>query len=215
MRTRRRANPVRGRGARSAERVSHVERNRRTREAAIDATVACLSEEGFSRTSLARIAERAGVSIGAIQHQFGDKAALLGAVIESGSEGLVGQIEDLPRDNRELHERVRTIVDAMWQQRVTPMSRAIFEILLEARNDPSLQQRTKPHQDRFWVLLDRVWMRVFEDVPAPRERHRCVQRLIVTMLNGLSVMWLMPAFTNAHLDELDALTTSVVHLLEQ
>ena len=53
-----------------------------TRRKVIQAAIGCIAESGVKRATAMRIAERAGVSWGAIQHQFGDKAAILDAVLQ-------------------------------------------------------------------------------------------------------------------------------------
>ena len=67
-----------------------------TRARVLDAAVACIAETGFGPANLAGIAERAGLTTGAIQHQFGDKATLLAAVVERGFERLVERAARLP-----------------------------------------------------------------------------------------------------------------------
>jgi AcrR family transcriptional regulator len=48
-----------------------------TRAKMLDAAVQCIVEEGFYRSSSNRIAARAGVSWGVIQHYFGTREKLL------------------------------------------------------------------------------------------------------------------------------------------
>ncbi len=47
----------------------------------LDAAIDCLVEYGYAKTTMRRIAERAGVTPGALQHHFASKAALLGELI--------------------------------------------------------------------------------------------------------------------------------------
>ena len=48
----------------------------------IDAAVLSVCEHGLAGTTTATIADRAGVTWGAIQHQFGDKDAIFLALID-------------------------------------------------------------------------------------------------------------------------------------
>ncbi|NIV48010.1 MAG: TetR family transcriptional regulator, partial [Gammaproteobacteria bacterium] len=61
---------------------TQAERSALTRETVIQAVVDCIVEEGINAATAARIAERSGVTWGAIVHQFGDKDSLLLAVVE-------------------------------------------------------------------------------------------------------------------------------------
>ena len=71
-------------------------RGEATRKRVIDAAVACIAEEGFQASNLSRIARYAGMTTGAIQHQFGDKASLLAEVVEHAYEQMVDRIARLP-----------------------------------------------------------------------------------------------------------------------
>ncbi len=62
------------------------ERGGLTREKVILAAAECVAEEGFAAAHTNRIAERAGVTWGVLQHHFGDQAGLLDAVLERGME---------------------------------------------------------------------------------------------------------------------------------
>ena len=59
-------------------------RSEATRKRVVEAAIACVAEEGFQASNLSRIARYAGMTTGAIQHQFGDKAALLAEVYGDG-----------------------------------------------------------------------------------------------------------------------------------
>src|SRR3954464_15263723 len=65
-----------------SSRRSQAERSAATREALLDATLACLVEDGYARTTTARVAERAGVSRGAHLHHFQTRDALLAAAAD-------------------------------------------------------------------------------------------------------------------------------------
>ena len=55
----------------------------------IDATIDCILEEGLYRASSNRIAKRAGVTWGVIQHHFGTREALLLATFQEGMRELM------------------------------------------------------------------------------------------------------------------------------
>src|SRR5712675_230963 len=65
-----------GRGRRT-----QAERRAATRTALLDAAIDCLVAEGYANTTTRRIAERAGLTPGALQHHFVSKAELLGQAI--------------------------------------------------------------------------------------------------------------------------------------
>ncbi len=70
--------------------------------AQLDAAQALLEEEGLDAVTVARVAKRAGVSVGATYHYFQDKQALIYAVVD--------------RFTREAAERARSALDpARWE----------------------------------------------------------------------------------------------------
>ena len=66
----------------SRPRRSQAERSAATREALLDAAIDCLYEHGYSRTTTAMVAERAGLSRGAHLHHFQTRDALVAAACE-------------------------------------------------------------------------------------------------------------------------------------
>ena len=87
-------------------RRSQAERSASTREALLDATIACLVEDGYASTTTSRVAERAGVSRGAHLHHFQTRQALLAAAMEHlaerRGEQLLAAAENAPEGRERL-----------------------------------------------------------------------------------------------------------------
>ena len=64
------------------------------RRALIDASLALISEEGFSALTLREVARRAGVTHAAPYRHFADKEALLAAVAEEGFRSMAAQMRE-------------------------------------------------------------------------------------------------------------------------
>lgn len=163
------------------------QRSNETRSRVIDAAVACVAEEGFRSTNLARIAQRAGVTTGAIQHHFGDKASVLAALVERSFEDLVGDVARLPAEGQPLADRVASFIEVLWAHYLAPESRASIEVLIQMRGEEEFRRRSLPYLERIRGAIDRMWMGLFWDAEVPRERHVEGQRLLFTTLNGLAV----------------------------
>jgi TetR/AcrR family transcriptional repressor of nem operon len=72
-------------------------RGRATRERIVAAASELISERGIAATSLDEVIERARVSKGQLYHYFDDRAALLRAVVEHNTEGVIsylGEVDD-------------------------------------------------------------------------------------------------------------------------
>jgi TetR/AcrR family transcriptional regulator, regulator of cefoperazone and chloramphenicol sensitivity len=114
-------------------------RGDRTRQLIIDETIRCVREEGFAATSASHIAERAGVTWGVIQYHFGDRNAVLMAVVDHGYDLLRNAIDQVEVPAGSMGERVQAVVDAGWNAFSNPASLAAFEILVATRASRELR----------------------------------------------------------------------------
>ena len=164
-----------------------LSRSAATRARVLDAAVACIVEAGFQASNLGRIAQYAGMTTGAIQHQFGDKATLLAEVVERGFDRMVDRLARLPGETLPVEQRITAIVDALWEGYDASSTRASLEILLAMRGDDAFQQRSQEFLGRMRERIDRLWMGSLWDLEIPRARHVEAQRLVFTTLNGLAL----------------------------
>ncbi|MDJ0852180.1 MAG: helix-turn-helix domain-containing protein [Myxococcota bacterium] len=166
---------------------TQLARSEATRARVLDAAVECIAAEGFQATNLSRIARQAGMTTGAIQHQFGDKATLLAEVVERGFERMVDRLARLPGGELPIDERVAALVGALWEGYDAASTRASLEILLAMRGDESFHRRSLEFVASMRDRIDRLWMGTFWDVDCGRGRHVEAQRLVFTTLNGLAL----------------------------
>ncbi len=152
-----------------APRRSQAERSATTRDALLDATIACLVEDGYANTTTSRVAERAGVSRGAHLHHFQTRQALLAAAMERLAERrgaeLLAAAEDLP----EGRERLVQGLDLLWASYANPLFQAALDLWSHARTDPDLRERLVPVERR----LDRQTLAITrQPVPGARRAAR-------------------------------------------
>lgn len=177
--------------------MSHriVERSRRTqaqrrdatRAALLDATIECLVEDGYASTTTRRIAERAGVTPGALQHHFASKAELVGAAVERigrrSTEALLAQ--PLPR-TRSRRGLVEQLLDGMWEFHKGPLTAAIGELYMAARNEPGLRARLADAQRDVEAFTTTAAMLVFP--AADRREQAALLQTALATLRGLAVV---------------------------
>jgi AcrR family transcriptional regulator len=126
-----------------------------TRTRIIAAAAACFSESGWSGTTLAQIADRAGVTPQAVHLSVGSKPALLMAAL---GQAIGGADAERPQFERALfHDALR--VDSTNAERARAFAAAIagiheqagplFEVLAQAeQTDPDLRRRRAEIKDR-------------------------------------------------------------------
>jgi len=122
------------------KRRTQAERSAATRTALMDATIACLVEYGYAKTTTRRIAERAGVTLGAVHHHFGSKLGLLAEtrrhITTRWAEELLARA---PTDSPSPRVRYEQLLDLQWELCKGPYFQSMLELLAAARTDPELR----------------------------------------------------------------------------
>lgn len=85
------------------------ERSRQMVENLIDATERCIARHGLDGTTTPRVAEIAGVSVGSLYQYFGDKEALVDAVVTRQAEWIGRGLRRLPLDENSTLEDITRI----------------------------------------------------------------------------------------------------------
>ncbi|WP_116113317.1 MULTISPECIES: TetR/AcrR family transcriptional regulator [Amycolatopsis] len=122
------------------------ERSRTTRRKLIEAAVDCIGEVGWAGTTVALIAQRAGVSRGAAQHHFPTREDLVTAAVEYVGEVQIAEMrrgaEGLPSGR----SRIEPVVDMLLNLYTGPMFRAALHLWVAASSDESLRTVLVPLQ---------------------------------------------------------------------
>jgi AcrR family transcriptional regulator len=107
-------------------RRTQAERSAATQQALIGAARRLWGERGYAEVSTPEIAEAAGVTRGAMYHQYADKAALFRAVIEAMDE--------------ELMERLEALVAAAQPTTPADTMHAMADAWLDVAGEPEIRQ---------------------------------------------------------------------------
>jgi AcrR family transcriptional regulator len=125
-------------------RPTQQERSAATRRALLDATIDCLIELGYEKSTTTEISERALLSRGAHQHHFETRAKLFAAAAERlamrSYEELEREVERLPRGP----EHTRELLDVLWRTFNGPLYQVVVDLSVHARTDPELRASLKP-----------------------------------------------------------------------
>jgi AcrR family transcriptional regulator len=125
-------------------RRTNVERTAQTQRVLLEATVDCLCRLGYGATTTHVVAERAGVSRGAMNHHFATKADLMVAAVRYAWDKEFSEIDaELARFETGL-TRFRAIIDVHWEIVRRPEDIAIHEVRIGSRSDPMLAQAVQP-----------------------------------------------------------------------
>jgi AcrR family transcriptional regulator len=164
---------------------TQAQRREQTRTALLDATIDCLVELGYARTSMQEICARAGVSKGAAQHHFAGKAELMAAAVEhlttKRMAALAESLDELPHGT----EAIPAAVDMLWAGYSGALATASTELWIAARTDPALRAAIRP-VDR---ALGRSALERIQQIAAelPAERVETLFWLTVNLIRGLAL----------------------------
>jgi AcrR family transcriptional regulator len=175
------------RGAASPRRTQ-AERRARTRKALLDATVETLVDEGYAGVTTRLVAERAGVSIGALQHHFDSKSELLAAAMEhliaELARELVARAPTTSRSERKLAE---ALLDALWELHKGPLMAAVAELTVAARTDLELRNRFAPVQREAIAASSAVTAHLFPRAAGEPALLALIDTALATM-RGLALL---------------------------
>jgi AcrR family transcriptional regulator len=144
-------------------RRTNQERSAATRAAILNATIEQLAEHGYGRTTTVEVAERAGVSRGALVHHFSTRSDLVLSALEYLCER---RLEDLEAGIAALsttEDRLSAFVDLMWSTFEGPLFVAQLELWMAARTDPELFALLLPLERGFGKRLSELYAEALGD----------------------------------------------------
>lgn len=168
-------------------RVPQQDRSSITRDRVLDAAVGVLLDLGYPNTTAAIVADRAGVSRGALQYHFPTKRELLAAAVEhlaaSIGRDLRRATEQMPA-HRE--DRTSAVVDLLWAASSGPLAVAWMELTMAARTDPELRDLVRDVERRVMPAVRRQALDLFGADPDDDAAAAWVD-LSLILLTGLNV----------------------------
>jgi len=156
------------------------DRSRATRRRLLEACVECLAEVGWGATTVAVVAERAGVSRGAAQHHFPTREDLITAALEymfdERIEQARGEIAALNEDAAAGGPTTEAVVTRLVEHFTGTLFKAALQVWTAAAADDALRERVLPLEQKFGRVAYRMAVEalgVADD--GDEEVHRMVQ----------------------------------------
>ncbi|HEY2166873.1 MAG TPA: helix-turn-helix domain-containing protein [Jatrophihabitantaceae bacterium] len=169
----------------AATREPQQDRSRATRARLLEAAIACLAELGWAASTVAVVAERAGVSRGAAQHHFPTREALFTAALEHVSEArgaeLMEQVAQLRVSANSSATNssatssapdTGTVVNLVFSLFAESTFRAALTLWVAAAAEPQLREQILPLEGRIGREIHRIVVELLgvdESVPGVRE----------------------------------------------
>ena len=167
------------------------DRTAATRTAVLDATVELLIERGYAGTSTRLAAERAGVSLGALQHHFRTKAELSVEAMRYVTQRLAEEFVAAAPESDDVIDRFGAILDRLLVVFRGPTFAAAVEIQLASRTDDELQQPVRDlHDDVEEIIFDSATALMPEFAELPE--FPAVLQTSVSAVRGLAITTMDP-----------------------
>ncbi|GEM_PF-557781 len=169
-------------------RRTQAERSATTRAELIEATISFLLERGIANFSLAAVAKRAGLTTGAVQHQFKTKAKLMRAVIAERLFFAEPTVNAKGLSALPLEDRCRALVTLQWSFYRQPEYLAIWEIILGAKADEDVQSEITAWQKSATRAHEGIIRAVLADCAIASSKVSAIQYFLNSHLRGLALL---------------------------
>lgn len=158
-----------GLGTRTSARKGRTQAERRaqTREALLSAAVEHINAVGAAAVTTQQIAASAGLTRGAVQHQFGTPEDLYLAVVTRGWEQVAAAHQSAPSIETPLEQRITGWARTLHAAYDCEAARAAIEMLVHHRNNAAFMAGQLPALQDAEGVVDRIWADSFADTALP------------------------------------------------
>ncbi|CAO3363548.1 TetR/AcrR family transcriptional regulator [Azospirillum palustre] len=172
---------------RKAKRKPQQERSNATRRKLVRATIDLLRERGYASVTTPDIADRAGVSRGALQYHFAGKEEIYFAAIQEITAWMDKEMNLAEFVGLPIAERVERVVNQHWEVFGSDDYVAALEIRLYERFNDWLHQSIRTQLGKVTEARDLEWVRLFADSPADTATVVRLRRMVLDTLRGFAL----------------------------
>ena len=166
------------------KRRTQAERSAETRRVLLETAIRCLHGQGYAATTTLLVAQEAGLSRGAMLHQFPTRVDLMIFVVQSVFDDEIAIYDARLSAIADPRERLFSLPEIVWDVLSRPSGVAVLEILQGSRSDPALVERLAPIQAQIeqnaLAQLDRWY-------GSEAAASKTAMRLVVWAIRGLSI----------------------------
>ncbi len=163
----------------AAARQPQQDRSRATRERLLSATIEMLASSGWAATTVAGVAEAAGVSRGAAQHHFPTRDALTTAALEQMFDELTRRVAESMSEFPAGPERIDLVVRRAVEVYTGVAFKAALQVWAAAASDPELRDQILPLEEKFARAAHRMTVAGLD----PQASHPKARRLAQATLD--------------------------------
>jgi AcrR family transcriptional regulator len=196
-------------------RRTNAERTASTRARILDAAATCLSEFGYSKTTTTIVAKLAGVSRGALLHNFPTRGELVVATARHLFDQRVAEVRALADEVGEGTDRADAVIDTLFAMSRGPSLDASIEVINAGRTDPVLRPLVAELSEHFHDTIGAVFAELFARPADPDldAYYEAVPTLFLAIVDGIAVQRAAGGPAADHYDKVLELTKLLGHQL--
>lgn len=165
--------------------LPQAQRRERTVQKLCDTTIELMVEKGFSRVTTPLVAERAGVSRGALTHYFASREELIVYAIENHLTRVNERLFTFAKQIPEGGEDVNEIVDYLWDTMSNGLFYMTMEFLPEARINKRFHDALIPVVKEFHQRLDAIWSAFAQGHGLDSHRAATILNMTMCLMRGM------------------------------
>ncbi|MEM8660351.1 MAG: TetR/AcrR family transcriptional regulator [Pseudomonadota bacterium] len=136
-------------------------KSEQSRERIIDAAIEQLIEEGYKSLTFRKIANRAEVSIGNLQHHFETKQKLIGHMLDVVIGGYIDEFGQMIQSTQSPQEQLRSVINTVVQDLTTRETTMFFpELWSMANHDPDVDELMTQMYERYMAVYHDIIARI-------------------------------------------------------
>lgn len=192
----------------TSQRRTQTERTQQMRERLLDATLDALVEIGYKATTTTDVAQRAGVSPGALGHHFPARSDLLTAAVRYAVTRRQEEFERAATSFDPSGDVIEELVRLLWSMFSSPTHTAFSELWMAARTDAELAKTLVAIDRDLMSTSEAMCEQILATYEVPTENATVALHLVFAVLSGLATARLIPGYEPYPAEEvLEAFTT--------
>jgi len=157
----------------------------------LNACIDLLIERGFARLTVAEVAARAKLSLGAMTNYYRTKLDLVTAAAVYTQELSVLQADKLAKIARKSRAPVSAFVRHVKTFYLNRSYLALVELLIAARTDPDLAERFLPTVVSRRLHINESWLTIFVDAGLPERKAKEMLNTTLFLTRGMALAHMM------------------------
>jgi AcrR family transcriptional regulator len=153
----------------------------------VDAAIHVLQECGYANLTISKVADRAGLTNGAMQHHFASREEMVIAVLDALYPVLEIPFEDIASREWDVKERVSAFIDLLWQIYSRPEYLVIWDIAFGTRGDAPLKAKLQDYQRDISARVRKQLAASFADVGVTMQDAEQIFAVVISCLRGFAL----------------------------